>query len=214
MCAHNYHNTINKPFEDDLPDETLQVVDIVTFITVQQLGNQEQASNTLKEFTTNCGDTELNNYTIYKETINALQASNPLDTYPEVDTPIAQLEKEQEHDAMLIRVRKWIEQEAVANNNIFSTREEKNYLEQLAKLLMDNGLLKRNYYQHSGRSLNRQLCVPKHMLKETLYRSHISSIGGHIDKTRKIADIEIDITAQITLKGLRTASETVLHVLN
>ena len=207
-------NTINKPFEDDLPDKTLQVVDIITFITVQQLGNQEQASNTLKEFTTNCGDTELNNYTIYKETIKALQASNPLDTYPEVETPISQLEKEKEHDAMLTKVRKWIAKEAVANNNIFSTREEKKYLEHLAELVMDNGLLKRSYYQHYGRSLNRQLCVPKHMLKDTLYRIHISSIGGHIDITRKIADIEIDVTAQITLKGLRTASESVLHVLN
>ena len=121
-------NTINELFEDDLPDELLQVVDINTLITPKKLGNYEQASQKLKEITTNCKDIQLIENTIYKETINEIQSPNPMDTYPELETTTAQLQREQEHDVFLTKVKKTgITEETIPNNNINSTGDEQKY---------------------------------------------------------------------------------------
>ena len=74
-------------------------------------------------------------------------------------------------------------------NKIYSTGDEQKYLKQMPRPLIDNGILKRRYYyNHDGTTLYNQLCVPKHMVREILYRIHNSPTGGHLGITRTIAE--------------------------
>ena len=181
-------NTINELFADDFPDGLLHVVDINTLITLKKSGNYEQTSQRLKGNTENCTDIELIKYKTREETINAIQSANPMDTYPELETTMAQLQNEQQKDTLLTTVKNWKTDGNIPDNNIYSTGDEQKYIKQLPRLIIDNGILKRNYYNHDGTTLYDQLCVPKHMLKEILYRIHNSPTGGHLGITRTIGE--------------------------
>ena len=178
-------NTMNELFADDFPDELLQVIEIKTLIKLKQSGDYEQASQRLKGITENNTDVELIKYTTNK-TINVIQLPNPMDTYPEIETTMAKLQNEQQSDQLLTTVKKWITDGNIPTNNIYSTRDEQKYIKQLPRLLIDSGILKRRYYNHDGTTLNN--CVPKHMLKEILYRIHNSPTGGYLGITRTIAE--------------------------
>ena len=91
-------NTINELFSEEFPDDLLQVVDMNTLITLKQSGNFENASQHLKALATQNEEIQL---TRYKPAlpINALQLQNPMDNYPELETSVAILEREQQNDA-------------------------------------------------------------------------------------------------------------------
>ena len=181
-------NTINELFADDFPDELLQVVDINTLITLKQSGNYEQTSQRLKGITEHGADMKLIKYTTHKEEINAIQLPNPMDTYEELEMTMAQIQNEQQNDQLLTKVKKWKADGNMPPNKIYSTGDEQKYLKQMPRLLIDNGILKRRYYNHDGTTLFNQLCVPKHMLGEIWYRIHNSPTGGHLGITRTIAE--------------------------
>ena len=58
----------------------------------------------------------------------------------------------------------------------------------MPRLLIEKGSLKCRYYNHDGTTVHNQLCVPKHMLKEILYRIRNSPTAGHLGITKTIAD--------------------------
>ena len=180
-------NTINELFSGEFPDDLLQVVDMNTLITLKQSGNFENASQHQKALATQNEEIQL---TRYKQAvpINALQLQNPMDNYPELETSVATLEREQQNDALLSKVTTWLTEGTEPPHNIYSSGEEQKYRKQLPRLIIDNGILKRNYYDHDGTILHKQVCVPKHMLKEILYRIHNSPTGGHLGITRTIAE--------------------------
>ena len=165
----------------------LQVVDINTLITLKQSGNYEQTSQLLKGITENNTDIELIKYTTNK-TINVIQLPNPMDTYPELETTMAQLHSKQQSDMLLSKVTNGKTDGIIPDRNIYSTGDEQKYIKQLPLLLIDNGILKRKYYNHDGTTLYNQLYVPKHMLKEIICRIHNSPTGGHFGLTRTIAE--------------------------
>ena len=181
-------NTINELFADDFPDELLHVIDINTLITLKKSGNYEQTSQRLEGITENCTDIELIKYKTREETINGIQSANPMDNYPELETTMAQLQNEQQKDTLLTKVKKWKTDGNIPDNSIYSTGDEQKYIKQLPRLIIDNGILKRKYYNHDGTTLYDHLCVPKHMLKEILYRIHNSPTGGDLGITRTIAE--------------------------
>ena len=158
-----------------------------TLITLKQSGNFENASQHLKALATQNEEIQL---TRYKPAlpINALQLQNPMDNFPELETSVAILEREQQNDALLSKVTTWLTEGTEPLHNIYSSGEEQKYRKQLPRLTIDNGILKRNYYDHDGTILHKQVCVPKHMLKEILYRIHNSLTGGYLGITRTIAE--------------------------
>ena len=96
-------NAINALFAENLPVDLLQVVDINTLIKLKQSVNYDQAVHQLKNLTPNC---ELQ-VTIYKKKtteVNAAQHTKPMDDYPELETTITNLKKEQNSDLVITKL--------------------------------------------------------------------------------------------------------------
>ena len=66
---------------------------------------------------------------------------------------MAQLQKEQQNDLLLAKVKKWRTDGNIPINNIYSTGDEQKYLKQKLTLLIHNGILKLGYYNHGGTTL-------------------------------------------------------------
>ena len=107
-----------------------------------------------------------------------------MDDYPQLETTITNLKKEQNSDRVMTKVTKWLETNSTPSANIYSTGKEQKYLKQFRRLFIENGLLYRRYFAHDGTILYKQLCVPKTILKEIMYRIHNSPTGGHLGFTR------------------------------
>ena len=80
---------------------------------------------------------------------------------------------------------KWIALEDTPTTNYYSTEDEQKYLKQLLRFFLENGILHRKYYDHRGRALYNQLCVPKYIIKEIFDRIRNSPTGGHLGITRR-----------------------------
>ena len=109
-------NTINALFADNLPVDLLQVVGINTLITLTHSGNCDQAVHQLKNLTPNC-ELQLTKYK-KKTEINATQHTNPMHDYPELETTITNLKKEQNSDQVITKVSKWWEINSTPSANI------------------------------------------------------------------------------------------------
>ena len=83
----------------------------------------------LKNLTSNREKLQLtkNNKTITE--INATEHSNPMDDYPELETTIANLKKEQDSDPVITTLINGLETESAPTAKIYSTVEQK-YLRQ------------------------------------------------------------------------------------
>ena len=117
-----------------------------------------------------------------------IRITNPMDTYPEIETTMAQLQEEQQKDILLAQVKNWKTVGIMPDKNIYLTADEQISLKQLPRLLIDIGRLRRRYYNHDGTTLYNQLCFPIQMLKEIIYRIHNSPVGGHWGKTTTKAE--------------------------
>ena len=106
--------------------------------------------------TENNTDIEMSKYTTNK-TSNVIQLPNPMDNYPEIERTMAQLQSEQLNDVFLSKVKNWKTDGLTHDKNIHSTGDEQKNFKQLPRLLIDNGILKRGYYNHDGTTLYNQL---------------------------------------------------------
>ena len=134
------------------------MVDINILITLKQSGNYEQTSQQLKGITENNTHVELIKNTTNK-TNNVIQLPNPMDTYPELDTTMAQLQSEQ-NDIPLSKVKNTKTDGIAFDKNLYLTGDLQKYNKQLPRLLIGNGSLKRRYYNHDGTTLYNHLSVP------------------------------------------------------
>ena len=115
--------------------------------------------------------------------MNATQHTNPMDDYPVSEKTIANLKKEKIFDPVTAKVVKWMETESAPTANIYFTEEQK-YLRQLRSLFTENGIFYSVYFAHDGKMLYKQLCMPKTLLKEVMYRIHNAPTGGHFQMKR------------------------------
>ena len=129
-------NTINERFADDFSDELPQVVDINTLITLEQSGNYKQTSQRFKSFTENHTDIEFIKNMTHK-TINVIQLPKPMDTYPKLETTMAQLQNEQHNDILLSKLKNWKTDGIIPDNYLYSTGDEHKHIKQLPWLLID-----------------------------------------------------------------------------
>ena len=134
--------------------------------------------NQLKNLTPNC-ELQLTRYKKKTTEINATQHTNPMDDYPELETTITNLKKEQNSEQVITKVSKWLETNSKPSANIYSTGEEQKYLKHFRRIFIENGILYRRYFAHDGTTFCKQLCLPKTILKEIVYRIHNSPTAGH-----------------------------------
>ena len=99
-------NTINELFADNLPVELVQVVDKNTLLALEQSGNSDQAVHHLKTLTSNL-ELKLTKYKTRTTEINATHYTNPMDEYPEMETTMANLKRQENFDLVIAaKVRK------------------------------------------------------------------------------------------------------------
>ena len=89
---------------------------------------------------------------------------------------------------MITEVFKLFETESAPTTNIYFTGQKK-YLKQLRRLWKT--LLKVENYKKillTREGIYKQLCVPKTMLKEVMYRIHNAPSGRHLEITRTLKE--------------------------
>ena len=84
-----------------------------------------------------------------------------------------------------------------ANNRL------KKYAKQFNRLVIEDEVLLRNFYDNTGKIKHKQFCVPKHLWNETIYRVHNSMTGGH-DKSHRRIQKEILLSRILGVFGQRS----------
>ena len=122
------------------------------------------------------------------KTINSLNATNPLDTFPLDDAITASdIKSEQNKDSLIRKVKEWVKrgQQPVIP---YPSVEETKYLKQLPRLVIREGILERAFYNNAGEISHYQTVIPKHLRKELIYRMHNSKLQGHVGVGTTIAE--------------------------
>ena len=125
----------------------------------------------------------------YRPEISSLSEPNPLDHYDFIGTsePL-DLIAEQQKDRNLVIVKSWL---TTPNNpdDTYLNTELKKYAKHLPRLtLSHNGVLYRQFYDHAGKPMQLQLCVPQHLRRALLYRIHNSKFKGHLGIVKTAAE--------------------------
>ena len=117
--------------------------------------------------------------------INAIEYPNPAETHIELDSKIEPIDrkKEQDQDSDIGEVKKCIKANEIPDLTYANSRLKK-YAKQFNRLVIEDEVLLRNFYDDTGKIKHKQFCVPKHLWNETIYRVHNSMTGGHIGMTR------------------------------
>ena len=111
---------------------------------------------------------------------NALHEPDPLNDFEISEhATTLNLKAEQSKDPALRKVRKWLEE----NSDIditYETHEIKKYAKHHSRLVLENGIIYRKFFNDVGIVSHLQYCVPKHLRSEILYRLHNSPTSGHL----------------------------------
>ena len=134
----------------------------------------------------NTGTLEPKSLILFKRPmINAIEYPDPAETHIELDSKNEPLDrkKEKDQDSDIGEVKKWIKANEIPDLTYANSRLKK-YAKQFNRLVIEDEVLLRNFYDDTGKIKHKQFCVPKHLWNETIYRVHNSMTGGHIGMTR------------------------------
>ena len=114
-----------------------------------------------------------------REMLNVLAEENPLDKF-DLSTKRGQLDMiaEQRKDRHLRQVKTWIEDKRIPDLK-YAPSHLKKYHRQLPRLVIRDSLIKRKYYDDTGRVSHYQLCLPGHLVNELLLRLHNDKLQAH-----------------------------------
>ena len=114
-----------------------------------------------------------------KRTLNALYLSNPLDS-PDLweKYPILNMQEEQRKDKDITETLTWLRRKRTPTSKYLNFNFQK-YRKQFKSLTVNNNVLYRQFFNHIGNIAHLQLCVPKHLWTELIYRLHNSKQKGH-----------------------------------
>lgn len=118
-------------------------------------------------------------------TVNALHASNPLDEFDFSNrTSRLNMAIEQAKDKNIRKAISWIQNGTIPDITYAGWQVQK-YHKQLPRLVFENNILWRKFFDDTGNNHVKQLCVPTHLRAELMHRLHNSPLRGHsgIDKT-------------------------------
>ena len=117
--------------------------------------------------------------------INSIQQNDPLN-YFDTSTANAKplnIQEEQKKDAVIRKLMDWIENRCTYDLT-YASFELKKYRKHLMRLQIHKGILMRQFFDDFGKISHSQVCVPKHLRKEVIYRIHNSPTGGHLGIVR------------------------------
>ena len=122
---------------------------------------------------------------ITRPIIAAVQHPDPADVFSDLNMSheVLDLKNEQDKDNDIVEVKDWKRNEQVPNLTYENSRKKK-YAKQFNRLIIDDEVLYRNFYDDTGHVKHKQYCLPKHLWNEVVYRLHNSRTGGHLGMTR------------------------------
>ena len=155
------HNEEKQCIEEQLKPE-------VFIITLAHLLTDENILTEAIKFTTK-----------EKRTLNALYLNNPLDS-PDLSEKYSTLnmQEEQRKDKDITETLTWLRRKRTPISKYLNFDLQK-YRKQFKRLTVNNNVLYRQYFNHIGNISHLQLCVPKHLRTELIYRLHNSKQKGH-----------------------------------
>ena len=130
---------------------------------------------------------------ISRPIIAAVQYPDPADVFYDLNT--SHLKTEQEKDPDIEQVKTWKRNEQFPNLTYENSRRKK-YAKQFNRLIIEENVLYRNFYDDTGQVKYKQNCFLKHLLNEVVYRLHNSRTGGHLGMTRTREGFRNDSTSQ------------------
>ena len=114
------------------------------------------------------------------QSLKALLLPNPADTAPsDLSFTVTDLAKEQMKDKNLQTVKIWLESNSVPDLP-YCNWELRKYRKQFPRLVLDNSVIYRLFYDDSGRVSLKQICVPSHLREQVVYGIHNSPTAGHL----------------------------------
>ena len=121
--------------------------------------------------------------------INSIQQIDPLNNFETATTNAKHLniQEEQKKDPVVRKVMEWIEN-GCTDDLTYASFELKKYHKHLMRVHIQKGILVRQFFDDIGKTPHSQVCVPKHLRKEIIYRIHNSPpnspTGGHLGTVR------------------------------
>ena len=125
-------------------------------------------------------------YAIKRATeISSIQEKDPMNYFQvsNLNSKALDIATEQKKDPVLRKVMTWID--TGCNDDLtYASLELRKYYKHLTRLQMQKGVLVRQFFDDVGKISHYQICVPKHLRKEVVYRIHNSPTGGHLGIVR------------------------------
>ena len=126
----------------------------------------------------------------YTTQLSALAQSNPLDTM-DLSDRLAPLNISQEQNTETISlVKRWLLNEAPINT-LHSNEDTKKYIKQLPRVVLQNNVLYRKFFDQTGASFILHICVPKHLQQEIIFRSHNTKFRSHNGIAKTLQDFRL-----------------------
>ena len=137
----------------------------------------------------NTVEIQIEEFTRLKEpSLNKLSEFNPVDSYDLTNKVNAiDMKKEQKLDKDIQQVLQWLKSNKRPNVE-YSSYDLQKYHKQFGRLIVDNGLLCRKFFDHTGKNYIKQFVVPKQLQTELIYRIHNSKMKGHIGIQKTIRE--------------------------
>ena len=134
---------------------------------------------------------------ISRPIIAALQYPDPADVFYDLNMSheVLDLKNEQEKDPDIEEVKTWKRNEQIPNLTYENSRRKK-YAKQFNRLIIEEDVLYRNFYDDTGQVKYKQYCLPKHLWIEVVYRFHNSRTGGHLGMTRTTEEFRKRFSSQ------------------
>ena len=117
--------------------------------------------------------------------LNSIQQNDPLNYFEVTDStskPV-DIQEEQRKDPVIRKVINWVEN-GCTDDLTYASFELRKYNKHLDRLQLKNGILYRKFFDDVGKISNLQVCIPKQLRDEVIYRIHNSPTGGHIGIVR------------------------------
>ena len=111
-----------------------------------------------------------------KDPINYFQVSN-------LNSKALDIQTEQKKDPVLRKVMTWLD-DGCNDDLTYAFLELRKYYKHLTRLQKQKGIFVRRFFDDVRKISHYQICVPKHLRKEVVYRIHNSPTGGHLGIVR------------------------------
>ena len=145
-------------------------------------------------------------YAIKKATeINSKQEKDAMKYFEvsNLNSKALDIEPEQKKDLVLRKVITWIE--TGCNDDLtYASLDLRKYYKHLTRLQMQKGILVRQFFDDVGKISHYQICVPKHLRKEVVYRIHNSPTGGILELFAQQKSLDSDSSFQATQSSSQT----------